>query len=166
MRMKSKPTSAFLGKTVLLHSNILRDAQKIVADQGSGNQHLMILCVWQKGANALLSQYRELESSLPKADNLETMVVTKEELMARFHATVQENEATTNQINTVCQNIDALSGDKQVHLYIDEVWVTVPKTFSPHMTAVSILIEYIINYNLLFPFPRQTQMRWSAIFPF
>ena len=128
----------------MLHAGIVRDAQTIVADQDTDTNHLMILCVWQKGADALLSQYRQLESSLPKADNLETMVVTKDELMKKFKATLQEVESTTNQINAVCHNIDTLVQDKQVYLYIDEVWVTVPRTFSAHMTTVSALSHAII----------------------
>ena len=101
-----------------------------------------ISCIWQKGADALLSQYKQLESSLPKAENLEVVIATKEELMKRFKATVQELEPTTNQINTVCHNIDSLIKDQQVHLYIDEVWVTVPKTYSAHLTAVGLFDKY------------------------
>ena len=109
-----------------------------MADPDRTTKHLLIVCVWQKGADALLCEYRDLETSLPKVENLEVIVVTKDELMKRFKATVQENEATTNQINTVCQNIGALVTNKQVHLYIDEVWVTVPKTYSAHLTMVSV----------------------------
>jgi hypothetical protein len=134
-----------LGKTVLLQSGIVRDAQTIVDDQDRSINHLIILCIWQKGADALLSQYKHLESSLPKAENLEVVVLTKEELMKRFKATVQEFEPTTNQINTVCHNIDALIKDQQVHLYIDEVWVTVPKTYSAHLTKVGIFNKYLTD---------------------
>ena len=127
----------------MLQSSIVREAQAIMADQGSNINHLMILCIWQKGADALLNQYKQLSSSLPKANNLEVVVLTKEELMRRFKATVQEFEPTTNQINTLCSNIDAFVKDQQVHLYIDEVWVTVPKSYSAHLTPVSILNKYI-----------------------
>ena len=129
----------------MLQASIVRDAQTIIAEQGSGTNHLMILCIWQRGADALLCQYQQLQSSLPKAGNLEVIVVTKEELMKRFKATVQEFEPTTNQINTVCHNIDLIVKDKQVHLYIDEVWVTVPKTYSAHLTPVSTCKIYSIR---------------------
>ena len=55
-----------LGKTVLLQSGIVRDAQTIVDDQDRNINHLMIICIWQKGADALLSEYKHLESTLPK----------------------------------------------------------------------------------------------------
>ena len=116
-----------------------------MAEQDRTIKHLLIVCVWQKGADALISEYRDLETSLPKVENLEVLVLTKDELMKRFKATVQENEATTNQINTVCHNIDLIVKDKQVHLYIDEVWVTVPKTYSAHMTPVSTCKIYSIR---------------------
>jgi hypothetical protein len=134
-----------LGKTALLQSSIVREAQAIMVDQDTGTNHLMILCIWQKGADALLGQYKHLASSLPKADNLEVVVLTKEEMMRRFKATVQEFEPTTNQINTLCSNIDAHVKDQQVHLYIDEVWVTVPKSFSAHLTSVGILKKSITD---------------------
>ena len=127
----------------MLQASIFRDAQTIIAEQGSGTNHLMVLCIWQRGEDALLCQYQQLQSSLPKAGNLEVIVVTKEELMKRFKATLQEFEPTTNQINTLCSNIDAFVKDQQVHLYIDEVWVTVPKSYSAHLTPVSILNKYI-----------------------
>ena len=127
----------FTGKTVLLQASILRDAQRIVTDHDSGTKYLQILCVWQKGAHALIKQYRQLETTLPTSDNLEVMVVTKEELMDNFKATVQAFEPTTDQINAICKNIDSLVKDKLVHLYIDECWITVPKTFSAHLTQVS-----------------------------
>jgi hypothetical protein len=115
----------------LLQASIVRDAETIKAEEGSGTNHLMILCIWQRGADALLCQYQQLQSSLPKGGNLEVIVVTKEELMKRFKATVQEFEPTTNQINTVCHNIDLIVKDKQVHLYINEVWVTVQRLIQP-----------------------------------
>ena len=127
----------------MLQSNITRDAHTIVADQASGQNHLIVICIWQKGADALLCQYRDLVTELPKVKNLEVIVVTKEELMKRFKANIQEIEATatTHQINTVCNHIDSLVLDKQVHLYIDELWVTVPKMYSAHLTMVNVLIN-------------------------
>ena len=109
-----------------------------MADQASGQNHLIVICIWQKGADALLCQYRELAADLPRGNNLEVIVVTKEELMKRFKATVQENESTTNQINTVCHNIGTLESNRSVRLYIDEMWVTVHKTYSAHLTMVNV----------------------------
>jgi hypothetical protein len=129
----------------LLQAGIERDAQTIVADQDSDTHHVFIICVWQNGADALLWQYKQFENGLPRSDKLETMVVTKEELMRKFSATVQDFEPTTNQINTVCHNINSILIGHQVHLYIDELWVTVPKTYSAHLTQVSILNEYLIR---------------------
>ena len=134
-----------LGKTILLQAGIEQDAQTILADQNSDTRHMLIICVWQRGADALLSQYKQLENSLPRSGRLETMVVTKDELMRKFKATVQDFEPTTNQINTVCHNINSILIDHQVHLYIDELWVTVPKTYSAHLTQVSICNEYLIS---------------------
>ena len=59
-------TSVFLGKTVLIQANIVQDAQNIVAGKESDTKHLQIICVWQKGADALIEQYRQLK--LPKSD--------------------------------------------------------------------------------------------------
>ena len=124
----------FTGKTVLLQASIVRDAENIVADHDSGTNHLQIICIWQKGADALIKQYNQLVSTLPKGDNLDVMVVTKEELMKKFKANDQAVE-TTYQINTICKNI---SQNKQVHLFIDECWITVPKKFAAHLTPVSL----------------------------
>ena len=124
-----------LGKTVLLQAQIVRQAHKIVSDTESLTKHLMILVIWQRGADALLCQYRDLASSLPTGSNLEVMVLTKDELMKKFKATdVRAN--TTDEINMVCRNIGGLIKDKIVHLCIDECWITAPKTFSAHLTQV------------------------------
>ena len=145
----------------MLQANIVREVKKITEGQESGTEHLVILCVWQRGADALLSQYRELATLLPKADNLEVMVVTKEELMKQFKASVQESESTTLQINTLCANIDSLIKEKTVHLFIDECWVTVPKKFSAHMTPVVIFSSlYSMNMFIL----RVTLMKLLVIF--
>ena len=140
-----------LGKTVLLQSSIVRDAGTIVADQDDSTNHLMIICIWQRGADALLSQYRELEKSLPKANNLEVIVVTKEELIERFMSNIQQFEPTTDQINGICKNINSLVKDQEVHLYIDEVWVTVPKTYSAHLTPVRIISKHVTSLCFLSP---------------
>ena len=121
----------------MLQANIHRTVKRIVDDQDTTNNHLVIICVWQPGAKALYQEYRALASNLPHASNLEVMVLSREELMEMFHATLQEIEApTTLQINRVCQNISTLVQDKTVHLFVDECWITVPKVFSPHMTQV------------------------------
>ena len=117
-------------------SSIVRDAKDIVSDPDSG-PHCQIVCVWQEGANSLLEQYKDLASKLPKDSRLEVMVVTKKELMRKFRVIERDVESTTNQINSVCQNISLAVPDKIVFLYIDECWVTVPKKFSAHLTAVS-----------------------------
>ena len=127
----------------MLQSNITRDAHTIVADQASGQKHLLVICIWQKGADALLCQYRELMSNLPTAHNLDVIVVTKEELIEKYMADVQQNEPTTDQINAICKNIGTLVKDTlSVHLYIDEAWLTVPTTFSAHSTQVCLLYNY------------------------
>ena len=127
-----------IGKTILLQANIARTAKKIVEDEDKTKDNMIILCTWQEGADALLSQYEEFAKTLPKSSNMEVIVVTKEKLMKRFKATVQV-ESTTNQLNRLCKNITTLVKDKTVHLFVDECWVTVPKTYSPHLTAVCIL---------------------------
>ena len=122
----------------MLQANIHRTVKKIVDDQEPTNNHLVIICVWQPGAKALNDEYRALASALPQVTNLEVMVVSREELLEHFHATLQKNEAiaTTLQINRVCQNISTLVPDKNVHLFVDECWITVPKKLTPHMTQV------------------------------
>ena len=131
----------------MLQASIRRNVQTIVDDPDTTTQHLLIVCIWQKGADALLCQYRDLVTELPKAKNLELIVVTKEELMKKFKANIQEIEATatTHQINTVCHNIGSLAKNKQVHLHIDECWVTVPKTYSAHLTLVRVFNQYLIS---------------------
>ena len=128
-----------IGKTILLQANIARTAKKIVEDEDKTKDNMLILCTWQEGADALLSQYEEFAKTLPKSSNMEVIVVTKEKLMKRFKATVQEFEPTTNQLNRLCKNITTMVKDKTVHLFVDECWVTVPKKYTPHLTAVCIL---------------------------
>ena len=120
----------------MLQANIKRTVKKIVDDPEPTNKHLVLICVWQPGAKALYEEYRALVNALPEASNLEVMVVSREELMEKFHSTLQENEGTTVQMNRVCQNISMMEHDKTVHLFVDECWITVPKIFSPHMTQV------------------------------
>jgi hypothetical protein len=134
---------------------IVRDAQAIVADQDTGIQHSLILCIWQKGADALIQQYKQLESTLPKGNNLSVTVLTREELMRKFKVKDQPSEPTTDQINNVCQNINKFLPDHDIHLFIDECWITVPKTFAAHLTAVSIFPLTLFDGSSL----RQIQTR-------
>ena len=121
----------------MLQADVHRTAVRIVANQDTTTKHLLLICVWQMGADALLKLYKEFAATLPTAENLEIRVVTKDKLMNMYQATLQQNEATTLQINRVCQNISAIEQDKTVHLIVDECWITVPKMFSPHMTQAS-----------------------------
>ena len=120
----------------MLQADVHRTAVRIVAEQDTTIKHLLLICVWQMGAHALINQYRDFAATLPTADNLEICVVTKDELINVYQATLQQFEPTTLQINRVCQNISTIEQDKTVHLIVDECWITVPKEFSPHMTQV------------------------------
>jgi hypothetical protein len=139
----------------LTEACIVRDSQAIVADQDSGTKHCQIICVWQKGAYALVDQYKQLQGRLPKADNLEVMVATKEELMQKFRVK-EESVETTFQINSICYNISQLLKNKEVYLYIDECWITVPKKYNAHLTQVRVFPP--LNNNM-FTLSRPTRMR-------
>ena len=133
---KEDNLTIFSGKTLLMQTSIVRDAEDIVSDPDSV-PHIQVICVWQEGADALIEQYTDLARSLPNNNNLEVMVVTKKELMKKFKVK-EEAVETTYQINAICTNVSRLVQEKVVHMYIDECWVTVPKKFSPHLTTVSI----------------------------
>ena len=120
----------------MMEASIARDARNFCADTESGVSYLQIICIWQMNADALIKQYRRLEASLPKADNLETMVMTKEELMRMVR--VDDEETTTHQINKICKNISEGFQDREVHVYIDECWITAPKKFTAHLTQVGL----------------------------
>ena len=98
--------------------SIARDARNFVADTESGVAYLQIICIWQMNADALIKLYRRFEAGLPKASNLETTVLTKEELM-RVVRVKDGRETTTHQINEICKNISELFRDREVHVYID-----------------------------------------------
>ena len=134
---------------------IVRDAEAIVANHNSSVIHRLIICIWQKGADALIKQYKQLESTLPKKATLEVVVMTREELMKTFRVHDNINEPTTYQVNNICKNISQILPEKEVHLYIDECWITVPKTYEAHLTAVSILTLALFDSSST----RQTQMR-------
>ena len=156
-------TDSLVGKTLLMQANIERDANIFVKDSES---HWQIICVWQKGADALFKQYRALEKTLPKGANLETMVLTKEELLKKFMVK-EEGLETTEQINAICQNSSYLMPNTRVHLYIDETWITVPKMFEAHVTLVRVTNRFckhkFCNHSKC-SF-RRTQMRWWATSP-
>ena len=120
-----------------MEASIARDARTFVEDTASGKSYLQILCIWQKGADGLLERYRQLEKSLPSGDNLDTMVLTKDELMRKVRVKNEERETTTQQINEICKNISEIFQDREVYVYIDECWITVPKKFTAHLTQVS-----------------------------
>ena len=82
-------------------------------------------------------------------------VLTREELMRKFKVKDQPSEPTTDQINNVCQNINKFLPDRDIHLFIDECWITVPKTFAAHLTAVSIFPLTLFDGSSL----RQIQTR-------
>ena len=120
----------------MLQAGIIRDTQRILSEEnGNGVHYLQIVCIWQRGADALKQDYTMLVNSLPKGDNLEVMVVSKEELMKRFKVQEQAVE-TTYQINALCKNISQLAKDRHVLMYVDECWITVPKKYSAHLTHV------------------------------
>ena len=122
------------GKTLLAQSCVIQDADTIVK-KPDGRSHCQIVAIWQEGADALIEQYKDLVSTLPKAANLEVMVVTKKELMRKFRVK-EEAVETTFQINAICKNASRMLPETVVYIYIDECWVTVPKRFSPHLTDV------------------------------
>ena len=131
-----------------MQANIERDARIFIAEEES---HCLIICVWQKGADALFKQYRALEKTLPKGSNLESMVLTKEELLKKFMVK-EDGIETTEQINFICQNSSYLIPNTKVHLYIDETWITVPKMFEAHVTLVTVVINIFTKhaYKMLF----------------
>ena len=119
-----------------MEASIHRDARAFVADSASGVCYLQILVIWQRGADGLLDRYRQLEKSLPNGDNLETMVLTKEELMRKVR--VKDEETTTHQINEICKNVCLFYQGKEVYIYIDECWIMVPKKYTAHLTQVTL----------------------------
>ena len=105
----------------------------MVAD--SESQYLLILCVWQEGADALMDEYQDLAKSLPQGNNLEVLAINKQDLLKKFKVPV--HQCTTDEINGLCQNIGTSVKDRKVSLFIDECWVTAPLKYSAHLTPVS-----------------------------
>ena len=120
---------------MLAQASVARDTKAIVKKPNE-RLYCQILCIWQDNAYALIEQYKDLASTLPKASHLEVMVVTKKELMRTFRVKEETGE-TTFQINAICRNVSQMLPEKFVYIYIDVCWVTVPKKFSPHVTEVS-----------------------------
>ena len=114
--------------------------------EDTDNEHMLIMSVWQDGADALLAQYKDLASNLEKGDNMEIHVMTKQELFKKFKVS-NDLQDTTKEINLLCQNIGKLVKDKKVTLCIDECWVTSPVQFTAHLTPVSFIIG--IAYTLI-----------------
>jgi hypothetical protein len=141
----------YSGKTLLMEACIARDAQAIFAAQDSSVSHHLIICIWQKGADALIKQYKKLKTTLPKMATLDVVVMTREEMMKVYRVNDNINEPTTYQINNICKNISQLLPDKEVHLYIDECWITVSRHVTAHLSQVSILhSSYFTMVSYLF----------------
>ena len=87
-------------------------------------------------------------------------MLTKEEVMKKFMVK-DEGVLTTNQINTICKNITLLLPNREVHLYIDECWITVPKNYEAHFTPVRKIFSLIDDKSNL----RRNPMMWLATFP-
>ena len=123
------------GKTILLQANIRRELERMGEDEET--PYLLIICVWQEGADALLEQYKALANNLPQGNNVEVLVLSKQEILKKFM--VPKENCTTDEINCLCQNIETRIKNKKVSLFIDECWVTAPIEYSAHLTTVNIL---------------------------
>jgi hypothetical protein len=105
-----------------------------------GRDCLVVVCVWQEGADALLQAYRQMAASLAMPTNLTIVVVNKSDLLKRYRVEdAQIGIETTFEINKICQNASLMETGKEVSIFIDECWVTVPKRFSAHNTTVSFI---------------------------
>ena len=102
------------GKTLLAQACVVQDAETIVK-KPDGRSHCQIVTVWQEGADALIEQYKALVSTIPKAANLEVMVVTKIELMKKLRVKEEEVE-TTFQINAICKNASQMLPETVVYI--------------------------------------------------
>jgi hypothetical protein len=118
----------------MLEACIRRHAEEAAAN---GRACLILVCVWQEGADALLQSYRHLAASLPAGPHLQVVVVNKTELLQRYRVEdTQIGIETTFEINKICHNASAMETGKEVAIFIDECWVTVPKRFDAHDTLV------------------------------
>jgi hypothetical protein len=125
------------GKTTIMEACIRRSAIEAAAN---GRDCLFLVCVWQEGADALLQAYRQMVASMPMTTNLTIVVVNKSDLLKLYRVEdTQIGIETTFEINKICQNASLMETGKEVSIFIDECWVTVPKRFSAHNTVVSFL---------------------------
>ena len=60
--------------------------------------------------------------------------------MKKFMVNNHAGETTSYQINALCKNISQFTPGQQVHLFIDECWITVPRAYEAHLTPVSSII--------------------------
>ena len=125
-----------LGKTILMQAAIERIATEVAGAPIEERHHLLLVCVWQPGAWSLLQEYRNQAASLPQAQGLEVLVLTREELLRMFRVSEGTGETTTFLINAICINVSRLELFREVYLLIDECWITVPKSRQAHITLV------------------------------
>ena len=59
------------------------------------SQYLLVICVWQVGAKALLAQYKDLASNIPQGANIEVLVMDKKDIMEKF-LVPEDLQCTTN----------------------------------------------------------------------
>ena len=131
-----------IGKTILMQAAIKRIATEVACSPPEERGHLLILCVWQTGAWNLLQEYRNLAASLPQAQGLEVVVLTREEFLGRFRVSERIGENTTLLINDACINISTLESCREVYLFIEECWITVPKSRQAHITLVILVYHF------------------------
>lgn len=125
-----------------MQTAIERIATKVACAPAEERGHLLILCVWQTGAWSLLQEYRDLAAALPQAQGLEVLVLTREELLRRCRVSERTGDSTTFLINTACINISTLESDRDIRLFIDECWITVPKSRQAHITLVILVYHF------------------------
>ena len=135
----------------------------VLAAIKEGSNHLVLICVWQEDAYALLEEYENLAASLSHTENLEVLVLSKSELLRRYGVRqVQIGIETTYEINEVCENASAMEAGREVALFIDECWVTVPQRFEAHNTKVNCMITLTIQMPL--PLGQPQRYCWAYSF--
>ena len=126
-----------------MQAAIERIATEVAGAPAEERGHLLLVCVWQTGADALLQEYRNLAASLPQTQGLEVLVLTREELLRRCRVSERTGDSTTFLINAACSNISTLESWREVHLFIEECWITVPRSRQAHITLV--ILVYQLN---------------------
>ena len=119
-----------------MQATIERIATEVAGAPAEERRHLLLVCVWQTGADALLQEYRNLAASLPQAQGLEVLVLTREELLRMSRVSEETVETTTFLINGICFNVSRLESSREVYLFVEECWITVPKSRQAHLTLV------------------------------